>query len=433
MFLTSLIFAQTFPLSTNGRYLKDANNVPFFLNGEAAFSLIAQLTYDSANYYLTDRASRGFNGILVTLIEHKFANLAPKNRDNVAPFTGANFTTPNEAYFAHADSVINRANALGMVVFLMPIYLGYNCTDEGWCVEVQNASSADMISWGQYVGNRYKSYKNIIWVMGADQNPVTYSTKAKVDTMVYGMKLSDTLSARLYTTHSERETQATTHWTNRWVTLNSVYPSFATSVTLSQSAYDASPTLPYFYLEGYYENEHTMTAQELRAQAYWTVLNGSFGHIFGNCPMWGLGSSTMLSFCDASATWQSQLSSVGTVSMTRFDSLFTSRHWYNLVPDRSASVITAGANATTDIATFAYASDSTTIMGYLPTSRAVTINPAKVNGDSTTWKWYNPNTGTWTTIGTYNHASRAVTPSAGDWVLVIDAYNIPRKYLLWKH
>jgi hypothetical protein len=60
--------------------------------------------------------------------------------------------------------------------------------------------------------------------------------------------------------------------------------------------YNAAPTRPFFQIEGFYENEHSMTTQQLRAQAYWTVLSGGMGYQFGNCPLWGLGSPAS-SFC----------------------------------------------------------------------------------------------------------------------------------------
>src|SRR4029078_998794 len=87
------------------------------------------------------------------------------------PFTGANFTTPNETYFAHVDSVLNKAAQKGMTEILFPIYLGYQCGDQGWCAEIQAASTADMQSWGRYVGNRYKNFDNLIWGIGGHADP----------------------------------------------------------------------------------------------------------------------------------------------------------------------------------------------------------------------------------------------------------------------
>src|SRR4051812_47558868 len=55
------------------RDLVGANGVPFLMQGDAAWSLIVQLTREQADGYLQDRANRGFNTVLVNLIEHRFS------------------------------------------------------------------------------------------------------------------------------------------------------------------------------------------------------------------------------------------------------------------------------------------------------------------------------------------------------------------------
>ncbi len=421
--MVSLAAAQTYPLraAANGRYLEDQNGTPFFLNADAPWSLISQLTYSQANTYLTDRASRGFNGILTNLIEHHFCDHAPNNINNVPPFTGAVFSTPNEPYFALADSMISRANQLGIVVFLDPIYLGSD-PSQGWQAEASAASAATLKGWGTYVGNRYKNYPNIIWVIGADMN-VTGITglRDKIDSMVAGMKAADNVyPGRLYTTHSERGTLAYTHWPESWVTLDNIYGHYNTVGGLASTAYAHAPTEPFILIEGDYEGEGP-SPQQIRAQAYWTILGGGCGHIFGNCPIWSCG-TTVYTVCGSGfAVVQSALGSVGSVSMTRFNSLFTSRHWYKLVPDLGSAVLTAGAMTGDNLAMVSYGSDSSVIIGYLPTQRQVTINPAVLSGDSIHVQFYSPSSGVYTEIGRYPKVTQNFTPtSSGDWVLVID-------------
>ncbi len=74
--------------------------------------------------YLEDRQKRGFNSIIVNLIEHKFCTTPPKTRAGLAPFTKAgDFSTPNPAYFDFAHKVVKKANDRGIVVWLFPAYL----------------------------------------------------------------------------------------------------------------------------------------------------------------------------------------------------------------------------------------------------------------------------------------------------------------------
>jgi hypothetical protein len=70
-------------ISLNHRYLVDQNNLPILVQGDAAWSLITGLTDDEAEAYLENRRQKGFNSIIVNLIERKFRG--PLNRDLEGP------------------------------------------------------------------------------------------------------------------------------------------------------------------------------------------------------------------------------------------------------------------------------------------------------------------------------------------------------------
>ena len=413
--------AQLFPLKvhSSGRYLVDHNESPVFLNGDAAWSLIVQPNFGEASQYLNDRAARGFNTILVNLIENNFADNAPANIAGVPPFTGTAFATPNEAYFAHADSVIALAHQLDIIVLLAPIYLGYDCGNEGWCSDVQTASIADMKSWGQYVGNRYKGFPNIIWVIGGDTDPTP--VRAKVDSMVAALKAADVVYPdRIITAHGSSGIQVLQDFPESWLSLNNTYTWTLTEVvSLAEVAYAHSPVLPFVFMEGRYENSTGINDQQLRAQAYWTFLRGAVGNVFGNNPIWYFGSDVV---SGNNEDWIGYLGSSGSVAMSHFGDLVNSRHWFSLIPDMNGTVLTAGAQSGLDQAVVAYASDSTCIIGYMPTRRTVTINPTVLSGNQVHVQWYNPSTGLFTDAGIVPRATGNYTPPLNrDWVLVIDA------------
>jgi hypothetical protein len=174
-------------------------------------------------------------------------------------------------------------------------------------------------------------------------------------------------------------------------------------------------------------NDNGSTIEELRAQAYWVCLSGAFGHTFGNCPVWHFGSSS--SWCGLT-NWKQALDGASSACMAYVPKLFNSRSWHLLAPDFNHTVLTAGygTSGDADYVTAARCSDGSSIIAYLPTSRQVTIDMTKVGGAQAKCWWYRPSDGTASLIGTYdNAATRAFTPSAGDWVLVIDnaALNLP--------
>ncbi len=402
---------------SGSRYLVDQDDRPFFWSGEAAWSLVADLTLADAQSYLDDRMTKGINVVMVNLIEHKFGARAPANIYGDAPFTGRPFATPNDAYFTRADAIIQAAGARGMTVLLAPIYLGFNCGSEGWCAEVNGATLAEMRSWGQYVGRRYGAYDNVVWLIGGDTDPTP--VLSRVRECVNGIRDFDT--RHLMTAHSEPESYAATHWPGEaWLTINNLYTYSTTLYGESLTAYQSAPVMPFFMIESAYENEHNSTPQSLRAQAYWPVLMGGMGHIFGNCPIWNFGSTT--AFC--SGSWTANLGSAGSKSMMYVQQIFNSRPWYMLVPDVNHTALTAGYGTygSTSYVVAARASNGATIMAYLPSARQVTVDLARVSGASANAWWFNPGTGAASSAGTFptSGPQTFTPPGSGDWVLAVD-------------
>lgn len=430
LLVAAVLFALTSPafgalqVSSNGRHLVDSGGRPFFLVGDAGWSLVSQLDLPEAEDYLDDRAERGFNVVMVRLIEHQFCDDPPLNAYGEAPFTDVPFGTPNDAYFARVDQVISMAAQRGITVLLAPVYLGYQCGSQGWCAEVQAASLGQMRAWGTYLGQRYSGFDNLIWLIGGDADPTPVA--AKVREVAIGIREYDSL--HLMTCHNQTESQAITPWPGEtWIDINNIY---TYSRTLYEKAYDAyvvSPPKPFFLLESRYENELGTTAQSLRAQSYWSTLAGGFGHVFGNCPIWHFGYSP--SWCGL-ADWVAELDDPGSTNMTHYRLLFESRHWYEMVPDFDNTVVTVGYGmwGSTDYAMAASTEDGSSIIVYIPLLKSITVNMSTIAGPTVRAWWYAPATGSALEIGTYPKGTYSfVPPTDTDWVLVLDdeARNFP--------
>ena len=412
-------------LSSSKRYLTDQYNMPFFWSGDAAWSLIAQLNIKEADLYLDNRKEKGFTVIMVSLIEHKFSTNAPANIHSEAPFNDIPFVSPNEKYFEHADYIIKAAAQRNIVVLLAPLYLGYDCKDEGWCTEVKAASPDDLHAWGRYVGTRYKNFSNIIWLIGGDTNPA--QVKDKVLAMVEEMREVDTL--HLFSAHNQPETMAITPWPEEpWLSVNNVYSYDSTIYKYYMKAYNHIPVMPYYQVESAYENEHNSTPQQLRSQAYRAILSGAMGHVFGNCPVWHFGS--FKKWCNLD-DWEIEMNNSGSTSMDYLQRLFRSRSWQTLIPDFENKIITSGYGTwgSKDHVASARSSDGSTIIAYLPSKRTVMVNMSMIGGEKANCWWYDPSNGKAIPIVTYaSNGFRSFTPdSEGDRVLVIDdaSLNLP--------
>jgi uncharacterized protein (TIGR03437 family) len=414
----------TMRLSQDGRHLIGPDGNPVFIAGDAGWSLFVQPTLEDADLYLTDRAAKGFNLVLANLIDAKFASKAPRNIYGEAPFTRAgDFTTPNEAYFARADAVIRLAGQKGITILLDPIYLGWQCGDQGWCREVQAATNSQMRFWGRYLGSRYKDFPNIVWIIGGDANPFAYNVGDKLREMVAGIKEFD--AAHLMTAHNDPGNSAQDIWGgDAWLDLNTVYQyGIETLLAMAREEAVRGGALPLFMLESAYEREHNSTPASLRYQAYGATLWGAtLGSIFGNCPLWSFGFDD--GWC-APTNWKGQLNSTGAVEFGVFASLMRSRKFWLLAPDYSHSVMTDGYGSGASLATTARASDGSTVISYIPTPRRVTMNLAAIkdSGGQVRCSWFNPRSGVTTVLGTYPDSGTQdfTPPDQNDWVLIMDA------------
>src|SRR5262249_25443642 len=152
----------------------DASGRPFLLQGDAAWSGIAELSESDAIQYLNDRQQRGFNAVLVNLVEHRFTSHNPPqaNAAGDRPFTNnSDMSTTNDAYFQHVDWFLDQARQRGILVLLAPAYMGFKGSTDGWISEMQSTGTTKLQTYGQYLGARYRSVPNILWVEGGDYTP----------------------------------------------------------------------------------------------------------------------------------------------------------------------------------------------------------------------------------------------------------------------
>ena len=412
-------------------------NQPVFITGEDAFSMIGQLSNADIEVYLADRAARGFNLIWIGAVDNTYSQNPPNNALGQAPFGGAPFTNMQEPYFAHLDYVIQRAGAYGITVLLNPAFSGFNCDDaSGWCPELEAAGTGTLTAYGAYLGNRYQSYPNMMWLLGGDLNIPQQGVMIKNahNAIALGIKSQDLV--HLMTVQNIRGQAALDEWAGApWLDLNSLYFLPTDFPSAANSNYQRVPFLPFFEMEDYYEGEHSMTQLQLRAEAYWAVLGGGYlGQFFGNNAIWNFGNPAY----DTIGPWPNQLGSMGTLGRQYLGQLFRSREHWLLVPDIGGTVVTSctpncGTAAAYTQVIAARTSNGQTIVSYIPNGNgtSVTVNMSRITSSTHTvhaW-WFNPRTGSATDHGTFaNTGSMIFTPpDSNDWVLVLDdaAANLP--------
>lgn len=451
-----LISHVNFPLSRSSdvRYLKSPNGVPFQIRGDGAWSAAAMLTIAEWRTYLDDRKARGFNTAFLTLFERKFNNNANatlgQNRAGDKPFTGvlgtgrADFTTPNPAYWAFIVQMVAEACGRGMLIFAFPTYLGSHADDPALSQGIYHTlldngavSVANVQSYGTYLATLLKDWANVILVMGGDLSqtslptPLSATAYDLLDAFTDAYKAVD--SARLITAHFAVMTtnEATPGGQDRgsWEDLNLVYAGDPVNDEC-ETAYGVSGPIPAFLGESYYEGNHAIapTPKDLRAQAWQAVLSGAIaGHVYGNEEIWGFNSGVWAYEDDSN--WAAHLNDAGTQSIQKWVAFMASIAWHTLVPDQASALVTSGRGTagTANYVTAAKDAPGALAVAYIRAGGAVNVAMGQMGGPVTA-TWLDPSTGTTTPVtGSQpftNSGTKTFTPISttdGDIVLLLTA------------
>jgi hypothetical protein len=119
--------------------------------------------------------------------------------------------------------------------------------------------------------------------------------------------------------------------------------------------------------------QDAVTPQILRRQEYWSLLSGATGQLYGNHYTWQFICPQRDSAGNCVGGWKDQLDTPGAVQMAYVTALFEPRKWYELVPDQTHTVVTAGFGTfgSEDYVTAGRTPDGGLAMVYVPSVRTV--------------------------------------------------------------
>src|SRR5690606_20599686 len=163
-------------LSGNGRYLQYEDGAPFFWLGDTAWELFHRLTREEIIRYLDNRKSKGFNVIQAVILAEMDGPRAP-NRYGDLPLENLDPERPNASYFELVDWAVAQAQQRGMYVSLLPTWGDKVLQLWGQGPEIFNEVNA--YRYGYFLGERYKRFSNVIWMVGGDRPAVTDSVDCR--------------------------------------------------------------------------------------------------------------------------------------------------------------------------------------------------------------------------------------------------------------
>ena len=318
-----------------GRYLVDQNGVPFLISGESPQALIGDLTESDAALFFANRRAHGFNTVWINVLCNDYTGCRADGStwDGIPPFTTpGDFSTPNEAYFAHVDRILRLAADYGFVVILDPVETG------GWLSTMVDNGVDKLRAYGQYLGRRYKDFPNIIWMHGNDYQDWGPTYDPYVTAVAQGIR--DVDPSHLQTVELNYLVSGSLD-DPAWAPLIDLNASYTYEPTYQQvlKDYNRSNFLPTFLVEASYEFEQNPgapagTPEQLRRQEYWSLLSGATGQLYGNHYTWQFLCPQRDDAGNCVGGWKDQLDTPGADQMAYVKTLFESRQ---LVRARSGS------------------------------------------------------------------------------------------------
>ena len=400
-----------FPLraSDNGRYLVSRAGAPFFVHADTGWMAVMALTLDEAMRYLDDRKAKGFTAVHLHTVNKE--KTGPATRTGHHPFDPKDdMTRPNEAYWAHADAVLQAASDRGLLAIVSSGWFGHN--GSSW--RNQHTPESAKV-YAQLLGQRYRKFDNILWIHGGDNNPGDKA--AVVHNLARAIKAE--APKQLHTVHNAPENASAADFADaEWLGVNMAYTYKDADRHVAAEYARKGKTRPILLGETGYKGESNTkflwTATLVRRQPYRAILSGACGHANGSKTIWHFGPG-----------WEKALDMPATLQMAHVKTLFTALPWWQLVPDAAGELVVEGRGTVgqPDFAPAARTADGAFAVVYLPTPRPVTVDLTKLSGGKLKAVWFNPRDGKSSAIDLPAAAGRHrfTPPSAGaddDWVFV---------------
>jgi hypothetical protein len=414
------------------RYLQFADGTPFFYLGDTAWALFHRLTREEADRYLEDRARKGFTVIQAVALSELDGLTAP-NPYGALPLVDKDPSRPNEAYFAHVDHIVSRAEALGMFTGFLPTWGKYWKAGPDRIFTPENARA-----YGRFLGRRYRE-RAIIWILGGDQNVASPDERAIIDAMAAGLEEGDG-GAHLITFHPRGPGQSSLQlhdaaWLDFHMTQSShaardhdtgLYAERDLRLTPLRPTIDGEPRyehIPVGFYNRDYDRHDRFDDDDVRQAAWWSVMAGAAGHTYGNNNIWQMWQPGRAPVIHANIPWPRALDHPGAAQMGHLRRLFEARPFVTLRPDPAFVVDgprTGGAKVRAmraENGSFAFV--------YSPRGETFTVDKGLIRAARLKEIWYDPRYGVaYEFHTTDNQGYQSYTPPTSgrgqDWVLILE-------------
>ena len=419
---------QSLKISDNGRFLVHEDGRPFFYLGDTAWELFHRLDRNEADIYLEDRAAKGFT-VIQAVVLAELDGLHTPNPFGDVPLIEDDPARPNEAYFRHVDDIVDRAEALGLTLGMLPTWGDKWNRKRGAGPEVFNPDNARI--YGEWLGRRYAD-KPVIWILGGDRPVETEEHRAVLRAMAAGLRDGDG-GRHLISFHPPGGHGSAEYFHDEeWLSFNMFQSGHSRNQENHRSIsedYARTPVKPCTDAEPGYEDHPAgfkiengyLDDYDVRKSAYWGLFARAHGHTYGCHPIWQMWQPDRAPLSVCRRPWYEALHLAGSGQMKHAKALLLSRPFLTRIPDPSLLASEPGSGvhhvrATRD-------EEGSYALIYFPTNQRVEVDLEKLAGETLIAHWYNPRNGTARRIGEFPREGRCsfTTPSGGpDWVLTLE-------------
>ena len=416
----ALVLHPSFPLRVatgGGRHLVGDDGAPFYYVADTQWPLFWAYELDEAAALIDERLQAGFTAVQISLIP--FSNVPNTAGERV--FRNASTFEPNEAYFAHADRVLDALAARGMAVYLVPLW--HNQVESETGPYRVRAAASECGAFGEWLAERWRGRPNLLWAVGGDIGLGNRGDEGREQLLAF-RALAEGLRAggatQLLTFHptggripSVGFSSANFLLNETWVDFDSVQVHGSCRQVTSRSteswrrqarpslvaegwyfapeqcmAFCSPPPPPDEPCRGHKFCVHTTTPLGIR-RATWSarVGGGSLGDAYAEWPFWAHKppAEDGLGFSSPSAAWQ-----VATV-MRR---ILEVACWHRLIPDDPFEWAPLARGRGDGYVSVAASADNTTLLLYFPAVRlpGVWVDFARFAAPPT-GIWFDPSSG----------------------------------------
>lgn len=412
------------------RYLCWEDGSPFYYLGDTAWEMFHRLNREEIRYYLDIRASQEFSVIQIAALA-ELDGLNEPNAYGRLPFKVKegvpDLDCPDDegySYWKHIDWAVKEMGEKNLIAGILPTW--GDKFNKKWGVGPEVFTPERAFRYGVWLGQRYQSIWNIIWILGGDRPLEGKVHEEIVDAMARGIK--STGDCHLMTYHPCGETSSVDFVLGKdYIDFHMIQSGHGLGGLESYRLLERTRNTeekPFLNGEPRYEdhpacfkveNEYYWNAQDVRQNAYWDMMEGVCGHTYGNHCIWSFNKEKTDYF---PYTWKEALFHEGAGQMKYLKKLRLSRDYFSFRPAPeliAQAVLPPAYQCSGKGEGYAYI--------YTPYGLPIEANLESLGWEGVKLSWYNPRTGEEVLENILPTGRRLfVSPSSGkgqDWIAVI--------------